>query len=118
MIGNQFLVEHEQELKTLPVPEIARKYYESDFRKNPNLFKAFCAVCKSETSDARSNNRPHELNNLYDVFMNIRDDEKEHWMSLCNIVQYGEMDAVDEANVKSTASNWKYSGGPYLLDKQ
>ena len=23
-------------------------------------------------------------------------------MSLCNIVQYGEMDAVDEANVKST----------------
>mmetsp|Transcript_13300 Transcript_13300/g.27542 ORF Transcript_13300/g.27542 Transcript_13300/m.27542 type:complete len:317 (+) Transcript_13300:3-953(+) len=98
----EFMAEHKEKLKTLPVPDIARKYYESDFRKNPHLFKAFCAVCKQQRNDPRSDNRPHELNNLYDVFMNIRDDEKEHWMSLCNIVQYGEMGAVDAASVKST----------------
>ena len=102
---------HGEELKKLPVPEVARKYYESDLIKNPHLFEAFCAVSKAprthstfteQISNPRKDNRPHELNNLYDVFMNIRDDEREHWMSLCNMVQYGEMDAVNDANVKST----------------
>ncbi len=105
----QFLTIHEEELKTLSVPDIARKYYESDYVKNPHLFEAFCAVSATDGhtksldySNSRRKNGPHEMKNLYDVFLNIRDDEKEHWMSLCNIVQYGEMDAVDVANVRST----------------
>jgi len=103
----EFLTLHEDELRALPVPEIARKYYEADYHKNPYLFKAFCAVsknpeCHSEKSSPRTENQPHELHSLYDVFRNIRDDEKEHWMSLCNLVQDDDMGAVDEANVQGT----------------
>ena len=54
------------------------------------------------TQRLRINYIREELKSLYDVFLNIRDDEKEHWMSLCNIVQYGEMGAVNAAKVKST----------------
>ena len=112
--NDQFLSNYENELKALPVPDVARQYYESDYRKNPYLFDSFCAVAKSPSTQSTSNdqfiiprrdNGPREMNSLYDVFMNIRDDEREHWMSLCNIVQYGEMDAVDEVNVKSTNAN-------------
>lgn len=104
---HQFLAIHEDELRALPVPEIARKYYEVDYRNNPHLFEAFCAVSKSsgtnsEVSSFRRGDRPHELNSLYDVFKNVRDDEREHWMALCNLVQYDDLDAADEANVRST----------------
>jgi hypothetical protein len=34
------------------------------------------------------------LNSLYDVFVCIRDDEKEHWKTLCHLVQYDQMSAV------------------------
>ncbi len=37
-----------------------------------------------------SNRRP-KLQSLYDVFVNVRDDEKEHWKTLCNLVQYDDM---------------------------
>jgi len=110
----QFLALHEDELRALPVPEVARKYYEDEFRRNPNFFKAFCAVSKSPMeshhhsqtsgSSPRRDNRPHELHSLYDVFLNVRDDEKEHWMALCNLVQYDNLTAVDEASVKSTGT--------------
>jgi hypothetical protein len=114
----QFLTVHEDELRALPVPEIARKYYEDEFRRNPNFFKAFCAVSKSPMeshdhsqtsgSSPRRENRPHELHSLYDVFLNVRDDEKEHWMALCNLVQYDDMAAVDEASIKSTGTRGRY----------
>jgi len=104
---------HKEELKTLPVPAIAREYYETEYRKNPHVFEAFCAVSKNPTSataksngnhsdSPRSLNRPHELHTLYDVFRNVRDDEREHWMALCNLVQYDDLSAVDEARVEST----------------
>lgn len=28
---------------------------------------------------------------LYDVFVNVRNDEREHWKTLCNLVQYDDM---------------------------
>ena len=28
------------------------------------------------------------LDSLYDVFVNVRNDEKHHWETLCNLVQY------------------------------
>jgi ubiquinol oxidase len=95
------LTEYEKKLKEQPVPDIARKYYERD---NPFLFDLFCTV-KSRSlpaCDDTNRIRPLQLNNLYDVFCNIRDDENEHWKTLCNLVQFNDMNAVDATEVKST----------------
>lgn len=94
----KFTKEYEDRLKSKPVPEIARKYYERD---NPFLFDLFCTV-KSKTTEGTYSERRPQLESLYDVFVNIRDDEKEHWKTLCNLVQYDDMNAVDATQVQST----------------
>lgn len=81
-----FLTKNEDKLKTLPVPDIAREYYE---RQNPYLFDKFCTV--KDGSGDFSERRP-KLESLYDVFTNVRDDEKEHWKTLCNLVQFDSME--------------------------
>jgi len=83
---NGYLTKNEEMLKTQPVPAIARQYYEED---NPYLFDKFCTV--KDGSDDYSTRRP-KLETLYDVFVNVRDDEKEHWKTLCNLVQYDSME--------------------------
>lgn len=95
---SKFTAEHEERLKSQPVPDIAAKYYVHD---NPFLFDLFCTV-KSNADDATYSERRPELGSLYDVFCNIRDDEKEHWKTLCNLVQYNDMNAVDASEVRST----------------
>lgn len=82
-----FLKKNEEKLKTLPVPDIARKYYEED---NPFLFDLFCTVPEADDEGQFSKRRP-KLNSLYDVFVNVRNDEREHWKTLCNLVQYEDM---------------------------
>jgi len=84
---NTFLTKNEEKLKVLPVPDIAREYYE---RQNPYLFDKFCTV-KDGTGEDFSARRP-KLESLYDVFTNVRDDEKEHWKTLCNLVQFDSME--------------------------
>ncbi|KAL3944512.1 MAG: hypothetical protein SGBAC_001433 [Bacillariaceae sp.] len=102
---SNFLQNHGDFLKTKPVPTIARKYYEQE---NPFLFDLYCTVkddpeCPiEEQSSVCSSNRP-KLETLYDVFVCIRDDEKEHWKTLCNLVQFDEMNAVAAKDVRSTA---------------
>mmetsp|Transcript_2841 Transcript_2841/g.5093 ORF Transcript_2841/g.5093 Transcript_2841/m.5093 type:complete len:334 (-) Transcript_2841:448-1449(-) len=96
---DQFLTENEAELKTLPVPAIARKYYEED---DPFLFDLFCTVKEpsleaspssqkqTDGSSGRFSRTRPKLNSLYDVFVNVRNDEREHWKTLCCLVQFGE----------------------------
>jgi hypothetical protein len=48
-----------------------------------------------------STRRP-KLESLYDVFVNVRDDEKEHWKTLCNLVQYNDMQGVENRAVVGT----------------
>jgi len=104
---DKFLTEYESELKQLPVPDIARKYYEQD---NPFLFDLFCTVKSSLSPQEQKQqqvqrsvrSRPFQLTSLYDVFCNIRDDENEHWKTLCNLVQFNDMNAVDANQVQST----------------
>jgi len=139
---NKYTQDYADLLKTLPVPDIARKYYEVD---NPYLFDLFCTVKSSSTQQqqqqhnhegdddddgtnntntntnkALNNNNDNtnektntntarlqlqarpQLQTLYDVFINIRDDENEHWKTLCNLVQYNDMNAVDALEVHST----------------
>jgi ubiquinol oxidase len=97
---DNFLKEYQDKLKSRQVPEIARKYYERD---NPFLFDLFCTV-KSNDGDTTTErrHRPLKLETLYDVFVNIRDDEREHWRTLTNLVQYNDMNAVDASQIKPT----------------
>jgi len=124
---NKFLTENAEALKQQPVPGIARKYYEFD---NPFMFDLFCTVQDQASSSSSSSSsseqqlpqssptpeqqseammslmtkqrRSRTLESLYDVFRNIRDDEKEHWKTLCNLVQYNDMNAVCASEVEST----------------
>lgn len=95
---NKYLTQHEAMLRALPVPDIARKYYVED---NPFLFDQFCTVKDAGEDGAFSRRRP-QLSSLYDVFVNVRDDEREHWKTLCNLVQYDDMQAVAGRAVTGT----------------
>lgn len=87
---NGYLTNYEQMLKSQPVPAIARKYYEED---DPYLFNSFCTVPEPNDEGTFESRKP-ELNSLYDVFVNVRNDEREHWKTLCNLVQYDSMKGV------------------------
>ncbi|KAM7265471.1 hypothetical protein ACFE04_003154 [Oxalis oulophora] len=65
---DKFIKAKGEELKEKPAPEIAVKYYTGD---DLYLFDEF------QTSRKPESRRP-KIENLYDVFMNIRDDEAEH----------------------------------------
>jgi len=93
-----YLEKYGEDLKKQPVPAIATKYYVED---NPFLFDLFCTVKDRDEEGNFSNRRP-KLETLYDVFVNIRDDEKEHWKTLCNLVQYSDMQGVENMNVVGT----------------
>mmetsp|Transcript_9216 Transcript_9216/g.26325 ORF Transcript_9216/g.26325 Transcript_9216/m.26325 type:complete len:350 (-) Transcript_9216:5467-6516(-) len=95
---SKYLEEHEEMLKSMPVPDVARKYYVDD---NPFLFDLFCTV-KEVDEDGNFSARRPQLESLYDVFVNVRDDEKEHWKTLCNLVQYGDMQGCASSMVKPT----------------
>lgn len=71
---DDFLHRKEASLKASPVPDIAKEYYTSDFFRT-------------------SSKRAVRLDSLYDVFVNVRDDEKEHWTTLCSLVQYEQLPA-------------------------
>lgn len=73
-----FLTEHAEELKGLPVPEVAKDYY--DGSKSYFSDRSFLSEDKGLVV-----HRPEEeeasaapLTSLYDVFVRIRDDEAEH----------------------------------------
>ena len=96
---NGFLTEHADKLKGMPVPAIATKYYIED---NPYMFDQFCTVKPEATDSKEFSKRRPTLDTLYDVFVNVRDDEKEHWKTLCNLVQFGDMQAIPAEYVEST----------------
>ncbi|PQQ21148.1 E3 ubiquitin-protein ligase COP1 isoform X1 [Prunus yedoensis var. nudiflora] len=65
---DKFIKARGEDLKKLPAPEVAVKYYTSG---DLYLFDEF------QTSRPPNSRRP-KIENLYDVFLNIRDDEAEH----------------------------------------
>jgi len=77
-----YLRSHEAELRRQPVPRAARAYYDAP---NPYLFD----LCRTTTSGRRRVPlKKSKLASLYDVFVNVRDDEKTHWATLCSLVQF------------------------------
>jgi ubiquinol oxidase len=65
-----FAEENKELLKKLPPPAVAANYYRGG---DVYMFNAF-----QISREAQENPRSPACNNLYDVFVNIRDDEKEH----------------------------------------
>eukprot|EP00210_Caulerpa_lentillifera_P000781 g756.t1 len=65
----EFVDANEELLKSLPPPFVAVQYYRGD---DLYLFDEF------QTSNTNVQTRRPECSNLYDVFVNIRDDEGEH----------------------------------------
>lgn len=64
----KYLKDHETELKAQPAPEVAVQYYRDG---DLYMFDEF------QTTHAPAERRP-QIDNLYDVFVAIRDDEMEH----------------------------------------
>ena len=56
---------------------------------------------KGLAPDAPEHDRCYEAR-VADFLQKQRDDEKEHWMALCNLVQHEDMKATDASAVKST----------------
>ncbi len=65
---DDYLNRYEAELKAQPAPQVAINYYRDG---DLYMFEEF------QTTPDRAFRRP-KVNNLYDVFVNIRDDECEH----------------------------------------
>jgi ubiquinol oxidase len=70
---DRYLHEHEAWLKTQPVPAVARRYYETG---DLYLFDSF------QTNVERPTPRRPQLESLYDVFCAVRDDEREHALTM------------------------------------
>ena len=74
---DDYLNSHEVELKALPAPQIAIDYYRDG---DLYMFEEF------QTTPGREFRRP-QVDNLYDVFVNIRDDEGEHVKTMMALQQ-------------------------------
>ncbi|KAG7337780.1 alternative oxidase-domain containing protein [Nitzschia inconspicua] len=88
-----FLANFETQLQQLPVPDVAIDYYE---RKNPYWLHLLLdnnqpidEQQQQQQQQQQNHRRRQPMTSLYDTFCHIRDDEKEHWTSLCRLVQYG-----------------------------
>jgi ubiquinol oxidase len=111
---DSYLSQYGDALRTLPVPDIARQYYVDGDSYFLDLYRTVRSSSSSldpaapeSTTALAAAGTPHRndrptLNSLYDVFVCIRNDEREHWKTLCNLVQYNDMQAVPAEYVQST----------------
>jgi ubiquinol oxidase len=74
-----YLSLHESELSALPAPEIAINYY-----RDGDLY-----MFEEVQTEAHGEFRRPQINTLYDVFVNIRDDEYEHVKTMISCQNVG-----------------------------
>jgi len=70
----------------------------------------FCTVKEPESEPFAIANRP-KLETLYDVFVNVRNDEREHWKTLCNLVQYDSMVGTGGKVISTSAAPKELAAG-------
>jgi len=94
---DKFLNKNEKELRKRPVPDIAREYY-----SGRDALESYLADTSQISLQKHSlipgsgvKNTGRQLNSLYDVFVEIRNDEAAHWRTLKNLVEYGDLDSPD-----------------------
>jgi len=92
-----YLKDHEEELRNLPAPKVAKEYYETG---DLGLFDAFQWAPKKEDTDAVVATGEHKrrpvIRTLYDVFWNIREDEAEHASSMRKLRDFAVNRNVEE----------------------
>jgi ubiquinol oxidase len=97
---SKFLETNGEELKKLPPPKVAKEYYEQG---DLYLFDAFhSSHLKKYDSDEENEYIHHRrpvINTLYDVFVQIRDDEAEHASTMLML----EKDVIREKRAKEEA---------------
>jgi ubiquinol oxidase len=81
---DKYIRDHQEELKKLPPSRIAKEYYESSIEAD--MFDSFHlneiqAAIQKRILSPEEKRRP-KIQNLFDVFCNIRDDEWEHVLSM------------------------------------
>lgn len=79
----EFLITHEEELKSQPAPQVAIDYYTKEDLYMFDAFQSDRVLTTGGYNDIDDGRRREEqrrpvIENLYDVFVNIRDDEAEH----------------------------------------
>lgn len=89
----QFILENGDKLKTMPAPLIAQKYYRSD---DPYMYNMDSALVRGPTREAP---RQPPCDNLYDVFVNILEDEWEHVKTMVMCQDY---DTIETLRVAQT----------------
>lgn len=101
-----FISSHEHELKNRAAPQSAIDYYENE---DPYLIYAFHSdnlnvrkLSNATDISPREKNRPKKLQNLYDVFERICEDEAEHTKTM-NILQ---RDMIIRRQMKRKRLNW------------
>uniref|UniRef100_A0A7S3Y6H1 Ubiquinol oxidase n=2 Tax=Heterosigma akashiwo TaxID=2829 RepID=A0A7S3Y6H1_HETAK len=84
---DEFLNENEEMLKQMPVPKVAADYYSKD-----ELFLGLTTCARRAA--------PPALGSLYDVFLNVREDEAEHAGAMGRLERQGAQGLLNE-NVDS-----------------
>lgn len=99
----QFFEENEAALKALAPPRVALEYYRA---ADPYLFDAL------DTGEDPLPRRRPACDSLYDVFVNVRDDEGEHvsTMTACRRAEIGPALAARKAAVAAVASGTSAGG--------
>jgi len=94
---DDYVREHAAELKSQPVPDVAKRYYEGE--------DAMRSILDEEaTAGKRLKQQPRRLASLYDVFIRVRDDEAAHWKTLDRLVTYEDLDVPDGCEVSEVAA--------------
>lgn len=94
---DKFLETHEEELKSLPPPKVAKEYYQTG---DLYMFDEF------HTTTPAERRRP-KIDTLYDVFVNIRNDEREHFMTMAEMQKVGGDLGITSPNTLNPLNNPK-----------
>jgi ubiquinol oxidase len=92
---DKFLKEHAKELQQRPVPDIAHEYYSG---------RDSLMIYMRKHQGERGKTLPRQLNSLYDVFLQIRDDEAAHWRSLKSLVEYDDLELSSNSSVSNACA--------------
>jgi len=84
----QFLIENKEKLKQMPAPEIAVQYYSTG---DLYLFHAAADLARAATGEEM---RRPPVDNMYDIFSNILEDEWEHVKTMVMCQDYETLDEL------------------------
>merc|ERR1712187_451957 len=90
-----FLEKHGDELRKQPAPDIAREYY-----GGRDLLEIYLN---------RGDRELRSMDSLYDVFVEIRNDEGEHWRTLHRLVETDDLSTSDGNQGGATAKELRAS---------